>query len=47
MRALLRRYSFEVQRDVGLDQIGADLSSKVSRATKRMRHLRLATAYRM
>ncbi len=46
MQELLRSYGIDVERDVGLDEIGVGLSVEVGRATKRMRHLRLATARR-
>jgi methyltransferase (TIGR00027 family) len=47
MRTLLLRYGFGVQRDLGLDEIGAAPSWEMGRATRPMRHLRLATASRL
>lgn len=51
MRALLARYHFSVVRDEGLSAIGARLASSarstpVARATRPIKHLRIATADR-
>lgn len=46
MRALLRKYRFNVVRDEALPAIGARLSDEVGRATKFLKHLRIATADR-
>jgi methyltransferase (TIGR00027 family) len=46
MRALLGKYHFTVVRDEILPAIGARLSDEVGRATKIMKHLRIATADR-
>lgn len=46
MRALLTRHGFIVARDEGLPEIGAALSPEVGRATRVMKHLRLAVADR-
>ena len=46
MRALLGKHRFDVIRDEALPAIGARLSDDVGRATKIMKHLRIATADR-
>lgn len=46
MQALLKRYGMDVERDLGLNDIGAAFSREIGRATKWMRHLRIATARR-
>jgi methyltransferase (TIGR00027 family) len=47
MRALLARYGFDMRRDEDLPAIGAGLSPEVGRATRIMKHLRVATADRV
>jgi methyltransferase (TIGR00027 family) len=47
MRALLPKYSFAVSRDEALPAIGAGLSADIARATRLMKHLRIATADRL
>jgi methyltransferase (TIGR00027 family) len=46
MRALLQQYGFAVVKDLDLAALGAALSQDIGHATKRMKHLRIATADR-
>jgi methyltransferase (TIGR00027 family) len=46
MRTLLREYGFGVVKDLDLAALGAALSPDIGHATKRMKHLRIATADR-
>jgi len=46
MRALLARYGFAVVRDQATPAIGAALSPEVARATRGIKHVRIATADR-
>jgi methyltransferase (TIGR00027 family) len=46
MRDLLRRHGFEVVRDEGMPALGAAESDEIGRATRIMKHLRVATADR-
>jgi hypothetical protein len=44
MRKLLGKHGFIVGHDDGLPEIGASLSEEVGRATRAMKHLRIAVA---
>jgi methyltransferase (TIGR00027 family) len=44
LRALLQEYGFAVVKDLDLAALGAALSPDIGHATKRMKHLRIATA---
>ena len=46
MRSLLGRHGFRVEKDEALPEIGARLSADVARATRVMKHFRIATAVR-
>jgi len=44
MRALLRRYGFEVSSDQDLETIGSGLAPEIGAAARRVKHLRVVTA---
>jgi hypothetical protein len=46
MRALLGRYGFAIARDDGIPAIGAALSPDLARATRSVKHYRIAIADR-